>query len=176
MEEIKVYRSVWKSLFLLIVCFAFAALGILMLRDEDAGNKTAAWVSILFFGLGGLFMLYIILKERLSRVPYIVVTDTKVAMNIGFRHWEVLFVDVAIFYVFRMSPHRFGGTSLIGIKYKKGIEQRKLDNANRAGRAVRRFNNKFYGSQESIPADGLTMSPQRLCDLLNERLAASIQL
>ena len=176
MEEIKVYRSMWKTLFLLVFCFVNIALFILMLCDKEAGDRVVAWLCILFLGLGALILLYNILRERLFDKPTIVVTDTKLVMNIAFRHWEVSFADVAIFYVFKMSPHRFGGTSLIGIKYKKGIEQHKLDNANKASRAVRRFNNKFYGSQESIPADGLTMSPQCLCDLLNERLAASIQL
>lgn len=176
MEEIKVYRSIWKSLFLIISSFTFAALGILMLRDEDAGDKATAWVSILFFGLGGLFMLYIILKERLSHVPYIVITDTKLVMNIAFRHWEVSFSDVKEFYVIKMRRRGFVITQLIGIKYKEGVERSKFDNANKAGRAVRKFNRAFYGSQESIPAAGLTMRPQRLCDLLNERVAASKQL
>jgi len=59
---------------------------------------------------------------------------------------------------------------MIGVKYKKNIEAQRLDNAGQWGRAVRNFNVKLVGAQESIAADGLKIKPQALCDLLNERL------
>ena len=173
MEEIKVYRSIWKSLPLLVICFANIALFILMLRDKEVGNGILVWLYILFLGLGALILLYDILRERLFGKPTIVVTDTKLVMNIVFRYMEVSFADVKEFYVIKIRRRGFVITRLIGIKYKKGVERSKFDNANKAGRAVRQFNSAFYGSQESIPAAGLTMRPQRLCDLLNERVAAS---
>ena len=59
---------------------------------------------------------------------------------------------------------------MIGVKYKKNIEAQRLDNAGQLGRAVRHFNVKVAGAQESIAAAGLKIKPQVLCDLLNERL------
>ncbi|MBR6601561.1 MAG: hypothetical protein IKK87_06915 [Bacteroidaceae bacterium] len=124
----------------------------------------AAWIGILFFGLGGLFVAYLVLKEQLTRTPYLVITDEKVIMNAG-KPWEASFADVEIFFLTRVST-----AWMIGVKYKKSIEDQRLDNASQLGRAVRHFNVKVAGAQESIAADGLKIKPQALCDLLNEKL------
>lgn len=166
-EGIKIYRSVWRNALLILCCLAFAAGSVLILLD---GNEKplmviiAAWIGILFFGLGGLFVAYLVLKELLTRTPYLVITDEKVIMN-GEKPWEASFADVEIFFLTRIST-----TWMIGVKYKKSIEDQRLDNASQLGRAVRHFNVKVAGAQESIAADGLKIKPQVLCDLLNERL------
>ena len=166
-EEIKIYRSVWRNALLILCCLAFAAGSVLILLD---GNEKplmviiAAWIGILFFGLGGLFVAYLVLKEQLTRIPYLVITDEKVIMN-GEKPWEASFADVEIFFLTRVSTAR-----MIGVKYKKSIEDQRLDNASQLGRAVRHFNVKVAGAQESIGAVGLKIKPQVLCDLLNERL------
>ena len=166
-EEIKIYRSVWRNALLILCCLAFAAGSVLILLD---GNEKPlmviiiAWTGILFFGLGGLFVAYLVLKEQLTRTPYLVITDEKVIMNAG-KPWEASFADVEIFFLTRVSTAR-----MIGIKYKKNIETQRLDNASQWGRALRNFNVKVAGAQESIGAVGLTIKPQVLCDLLNERL------
>ena len=166
-EEIKIYRSVWRNALLILCCLAFAAGSVLILLD---GNEKplmviiAAWIGILFFGLGGLFVAYLVLKEQLTRTPYLVITDEKVIMNEG-KPWEASFADVEIFFLTRVST-----AWMIGVKYKKSIEDQRLDNASQLGRAVRHFNVKVAGAQESIAADGLKIKPQALCDLLNEKL------
>ena len=166
-EEIKIYRSVWRNALLILCCLAFAAGSVLILLD---GNEKplmviiAAWIGILFFGLGGLFVAYLVLKELLTRTPYLVITDEKVIMN-GEKLWEASFADVEIFFLIRVSTAR-----MIGVKYKKNIEAQRLDNAGQWGRAARNFSLKLTGAQESIAADGLMVKPQVLCDLLNERL------
>ena len=166
-EEIKIYRSVWRNALLILCCLAFAAGSVLILLD---GNEKplkvtiAAWTGILFFGMGGLFVAYLVLKELLTRTPYLVITDEKVIMN-GEKPWEASFADVEIFFLTRVSTAR-----MIGVKYKKNIEAQRLDNAGQWGRAARNFSLKLTGAQESIAADGLTVKPQALCDLLNERL------
>jgi len=124
----------------------------------------AAWIGILFFGLGGLFVAYLVLKEQLALTPYLVITDEKVIMN-GEKLWEASFADVEIFFLIRVSTAR-----MIGVKYKKNIEAQRLDNTGQWGRAARNFSLKLTGAQESIGAVGLTVKPQVLCDLLNERL------
>ena len=166
-EEIKIYRSVWRNALLILCCLAFAAGSVLILLD---GNEKplmviiAAWIGILFFGLGGLFVAYLVLKEQLALTPYLVITDEKVIMNAG-KPWEASFADVEIFFLIRVSTAR-----MIGVKYKKNIEAQRLDNAGQWGRAARNFSLKLTGAQESIAADGLMVKPQVLCDLLNERL------
>jgi hypothetical protein len=42
-----------------------------------------------------------------------------------------------------------------------------------AGRAVRRFNKSVAGSQEGLLAEGLTIKPKDLCEILNERVKNS---
>lgn len=166
-EDIKIYRSVWRNVLLILCSFAFTAVGVLILLD---GNEKplkvviAAWTLILLFGLGGLFIAYIVLKELLSRTPYLVITDEKVIMN-GMKPWEASFADVEMFF-----PTRVSTAWMIGIKYKTDIEDQRLDNASLLGHAVRNINVKLAGAQEAIAANGLTVNPQALCDLLNERL------
>ena len=166
-EEIKIYRSVWRNALLILCCLTFAAGSVLILLD---GNEKplmviiAAWIGILFFGLGGLFVAYLVLKELLTRTPYLIITDEKVIMN-GEKPWEASFADVEIFFLTRVSTAR-----MIGVKYNKNIEVQRLDNAGQWGRAVRNFNVNLVGAQESIAADGLKIKPQALCDSLNERL------
>ena len=108
---------------MLAVCFVFAAMGVLILLDGD--RSFLAWAGILFFGGGGLFVLFLILRERITHTPYY------------------------------------------------SIELQKFEDASKAGRAVRRFNKSVAGSQETLPADGLTIKPKDLCEILNERVKDS---
>ena len=79
MEEIKIYHSIWKNLMLVAICLAFVVLGVLQLLDGR--NSFLIWASTLFFGIGGLFMLYIILRQRITNKPYYVITDECICMD-----------------------------------------------------------------------------------------------
>ena len=118
MEEIRIYHSIWKNIGLIATCFVFVAMGILMLLRGE--QSFIAWTGILFFilffGGGGLFVLFLILRERISHKAYYIITDESV------------------------------------------------------GRTFRKLNELLAGVQESLPADGLNIKPQELCDLLNMRL------
>ena len=69
MEEIRVYLSLWKTGILILVCFAFAALGIYSLVEHPEKSGFMFWLGLLFFGFGGIFMLWLILKERITGKP-----------------------------------------------------------------------------------------------------------
>lgn len=165
-EEIKIYRSVWRNVLLILCSFAFVAISVLILFSENKkpGLDIVAWIGILFFGLGGLLIAYDIFKEQVTRTPYLIITDKKVAIN-SWRSWEASFADVETFFLISHST-----AGMIGITYKTDIEAQRLDNASQLGRAVRHFNVKLAGAQDAIAANGLTVNPQALCDLLNERL------
>ena len=150
---------------MLAVCFVFAATGVLMLLDGY--RSFLAWMSILFFGGGGLFVLFLILRERICDKAYYIITDKSVLVD-GMKKWEVRFADVEEFYLINVSSSK-----QIGIKYKKEIELQKFEDASKAGRAVRRFNKSVAGSQEALPAEGLTIKPKELCEILNERVKNS---
>ena len=61
-------------------------------------------------------------------------------------------------------------SKIIGIRFKKGVERQKMEDANIFGRLARKFNLAVSGTQESISLSGVPMKAQELCDILNERL------
>lgn len=166
-EEIRFYRSVWRNVLLSLCSFAFTAVGVLMLLAENEKPLKvviAAWIGILFFGLGGLLIAYDIIKEQVTWRPYLIITDEKVVIN-SWRSWEASFADVETCFLTCVA-----NVWMVGIKYKKNIEKQRLNDANLLGRAVRNYNLKVAGTQDAIATNGLTVKPQALCDLLNERL------
>ncbi|SET17884.1 STM3941 family protein [Prevotella sp. kh1p2] len=170
METIKVYHSLWKSGLLIAVSLGFAALGIYIIFSGNDG--IVAWLSTLFFGIGGLFVLWLVLKERINHTPYYVITDNGIIMNSGLKTYEVHFADVEYFFVTEVGTAR-GKTKLIGIQYKRNVELQKFEDAGKAGHTVRHLNMSVTGSQEALPADGLTIKPKDLCEILNERVESS---
>ncbi len=163
MSEIRIYHSIWKNIALMAVCFVFVAMVIIMLLHGE--HSFTVWAGILLFGGGGLFVLFLILRERICHKAYYIITDESVLMDSGMKKWEVRFADVEEFYLINVVSSK-----LIGIKYKKEVEFQKMSDANSAGRTIRKLNESIAGVQESLPADGLNIKPQDLCDLLNMRL------
>ena len=163
MEEIRIYHSIWKNIGLIAICFVFVATGVFQLVNGD--NAFIIWAGILFFGLCGLFFVFLMLRERINHKPYYIITDESVSMDSGMKKWEVRFADVEEFYLINVSSSK-----QIGIKYKKEVEFQKMNDASSAGRTFRKLNERLAGVQESLPADGLNIKPQELCDLLNMRL------
>ena len=161
MEEIRIYLSLWKNGLVILVCFAFAAVGIrtLIVHPEKFGFML--WLGLLLFGLGGIFMLWLVLMERITDKPYYLVTDESVTMNSGLKAWVVRFDDVESFFLVG---------KMIGIRYKKDREIQKMEDASILGRIVRRFNQRIGDAQEHLYVSGMTMKPKELCDLLNERV------
>jgi hypothetical protein len=163
MREIRIYHSILKNIALMAVCFVFVAMGIFILMHGE--RSFIAWTGILFFGGGGLFVLFLIMRERISHKAYYIITDESVLMDSGMKKREVRFADVEEFYLINVMSSK-----QIGIKYKKDVEFQKMNDASNAGRIIRKMNESIAGVQESLPADGLNIKPQELCDLLNMRL------
>lgn len=161
MEEIRVYLSLWKTGILILVCFAFAALGLHTLIVHPEKSGFVFWLGLLFFGFGGIFMLWLILRERITGKPYYLVTDESVIMNSGLKAWKIRFADVESFFLVG---------KMIGIRYNKDKEIQKMEDASGLGRLVRRFNQRIGNAQEHLYVSGMTMKPKELCDLLNERV------
>jgi len=136
-----------------------------MLHQPKSGFEViVAWLSIAFFGLTGLFILYTTFKERLTGRPYLTITDKCIIM--GEKQTVINFADVESFEVVRLRNQSF-----VAIHYKPGIEQRKMDEASTLGRSIRNLNSRLTQAQENISTVGTGMNAQELCDLLNERLA-----
>ena len=59
------------------------------------------WISVVSFGLGGLYILYGTLKERLTGRPVLTITDEAVNME-GMKQAVIRFADVESF---EFPPH-----------------------------------------------------------------------
>lgn len=165
MEGIRIYHSLWRMLFMGIGGLAFAVMIILILRSPRPGNVIIGYIGIVFFGLGGLALIYWTLKERLTGRPFLTITDEGIICNGGWKQYEIRFADVNSFVL-------LGGrqSKIIGIRFKKGVERQKMEDANIISRLARKFNLAVSGTQESISLSCVPMKAQELCDILNERL------
>lgn len=122
------------------------------------------WIGVVFFGLGGLYMLYGMLKERLMGKPFLTITDEAVIMD-GMKQAVIRFADVKSFNVVKMGKQEF-----VAVHYKPGVELKKMDEANGLDRSIRKLNLQLVNAQENISTTGTDMKAQELCDLLNERM------
>lgn len=165
METVRIYHSTWRMLLLAIVSLAMAVGGYLMAIHSPKGfDIVVGWIGVLFFGLGGLYMLYGMLKERLTGKPFLTITDEAIIMD-GMKQAVIRFADVESFNVVKMGKQEF-----VAVHYKPGVELKKMDEANGLDRSIRKLNRQLVNAQENISTTGTGMKAQELCDLLNERL------
>lgn len=184
MEEIKIYHSLWKNAKQILFCIAFTALGVYVIA-KGAQGKTLfwAWTSIIFFGCGGLIIIYDLLMQHITHLPYMLITNEYVRVNVTHKKKiEIRFADVKSFYLinakvpstkrgrlrFSKMPQIF-----IGIRYKSEMEQDKLGNAATGERIIRKINSRWVGSQEHLLVVDLTLKPEEVCELLNKRVPKS---
>lgn len=86
--DIKLYKSPWKAIKLILLCSIFVVGGVFLLNSSDA-PRWAGWMSILFFGLGypvGLFHLF-------DRRPQIIINEIGIFDRMAYRdfiNWEVI--------------------------------------------------------------------------------------
>ena len=80
MNEIKIYHSVWKNAITIIACLAMAGLGIFV-GIREGKFSWIVWMAIVIFGLGGLFMAYMVIKDKIAHRPFLIITDEYVRMN-----------------------------------------------------------------------------------------------
>lgn len=88
MLELKLYKSPWKAIKLLLGCSAFVALGVFLLCQPDA-PRLAAWLSIGFFGLGIPASIF----QLLDRRPQIIINEVGIfdrTAHRDFINWEII--------------------------------------------------------------------------------------
>ena len=88
MQELKLYKSPWKAVKLLVGCVAFVGASYVMVGSPGA-PQWAAWLGLVFFGLGALVSLF----QLLDRRPQIVVNDVGIfdrMMHHEFINWEII--------------------------------------------------------------------------------------
>ena len=170
MENVKIYHSLGRGPIIAAICFVVAGISeilinVLAILTNDGGIRWTPWLIGLFCLGFGLYLFIPWWKEKNKKIPFLEVTDDKVIMN-SLKSWEIPFSDVDEFFFTNITKQ------LIGIRYKENAEAQKLENAHSAGNAVRQMNKMLIGAQEGIPTYRLSMKPQALLDLLNQRLEA----
>ncbi len=101
MKEIKLYKSPWRAIKLILLCSIFVVGGYFILIDTDS-PKWIGWFNICFFGLGypiGLFHL-------LDRRPQIIINDLGIFDRTTYEkfiNWEVIWGA----YPIKISGERF---------------------------------------------------------------------
>ena len=152
-------------LLLVMASFAIAVAGFFIAIHSPKGfHIIVGWISVVFFGLGGLYMLYGMLKERLTGKPFLMITDKCIIIE-TMKQTIVNFADVKSFEVLKVRQQKF-----IAIHYKPNVEHQKMDEAGTIGRSIRSLNRRLVNAQETISITGTGVKSEELCDLLNERL------
>ena len=170
MENIKIYHSFGRGPIIAAICFIVAGLSeilinVLAILTSDGSVRWTPWLIGLFCLGFGLFFLIPWWKEKNKKIPFLEVTDDKVIMN-SLKSWEIPFSEVEEFFFTNITKQ------LIGIRYKENVEAQKSENAHSVGNTVSQMNKMLIGAQEGIPTYRLSMKPQALLDLLNQRLEA----
>ncbi len=93
----------------------------------------------------------------------LVITDVQLRVNAP-EPWVVQLSGVESFYV-----DKFKGRKFIGIRYKDNIEGGFLEEVITEGRK-RRFKAAMQGYPYEVYVNGLSKTPQEICDLLNSRI------
>ena len=168
MENIKIYHSLGKGPLIAAICIMVAGICEIILEAVarlawDGYFKGAPWLIGLFMLGLGLSLVIPYWIEKYKKKPFLEVTDDKVIMN-SLKGWEIPFSEVEEFFFTDITKQ------LIGIRYKKDVETQKLENARSIRNTVRKMNKMLVGAQEGIPTQGLSMKPQEIFDLLNQRL------
>lgn len=169
--EIRIYRSLWKTTLLSLLCLAFAAIGGLMIMDNDgsAGRRLlAGWLNVIFFGGCGLSVLAVNVHNRIRHIPFLIIHRDRLECYVQFKGTYYT-IDLADVERFRMI--RIFGAGQIAVDYKPAPLAGKYEKASSPGRRLLEFNLNVSGAVESIPADGLTMPGKKICAILNGRLA-----
>ena len=163
MEDIRIYRIVWKNLLAAIACLTLTAVSIVDSINRNGGPGEMAVG--LCFGLIGLFVLYKTVKVRLR--PYLTINDKCLVQsrpnypNHTVRFSEVDHFELSWFNI--LLPFERD----ILVYYKKDKYKQKVYSPTFFGRIAAKL---FSGADEYINISGINMKPQELFDLLSERV------
>ncbi|MBO4431192.1 MAG: hypothetical protein J5790_07640 [Bacteroidaceae bacterium] len=173
MKEIKLYHKVWMFLPVLLIMLALTIVYLIpIIRGNNSSYWIWNWFLLLFSGSFFLWGLFAILRERVLHKPALTITEDKVIVN-GKKEYH--FADIHHFALIEY-PGLYISTNVISIHYMPSVETKKMSEAKGIDRIYRKMNVAMMNAQDSIQVTNLTMKPQQLCDLLNERLKKYRQL
>ena len=160
MEEIKLYHKVWMILPPLLILLGLSIVAIIPLSQ---GKGSLFGNCSLLLGSGSVFLwgLSVLIRERVLHIPPIIITDDKVIVG----KKEYNFADIHHFDLAYLSK-----SDVIRIHYMPDVEAKKKSEAKGMDRIGRKINRILMGAEDCIQVTNLTMTPEKLCNLLNKRL------
>ena len=163
MEEIKINVSIKVWIYILLAVAACWA--ILMGVSRAIGGPEVIEANKYQMIMMFLVTTSIILGPAfIKRKTKLVITDVQLRVNAP-EPWVVQLSGVESFYV-----GKFKGRKFIGIRYKDNIRGGFPEEVIAEGRK-QRSKAALQGYPYEVYVSGLTMKPQEICDLLNQRLA-----
>ena len=161
MNEIKIKVSIKVWIFILLAVAACWA--IIMGVSRAVGGPGAIGADKYYMITMFICMTSIILVPAyIKRRTKLVVTDVQLRVNAP-EPWVVQLSEVESFYV-----DKFKGRTFIGIRYKESAWEAHKENITEDRK--RRLKAAMQGYPYEVYVSGLTMKPQEICDLLNERI------
>lgn len=161
MNEIKINMSIKVWFYILLAVAALFA--ILMGISRAVGGPDA--IGAQKYHMITMFLcitLIIIVPAYIRTKTKLVITDVQLRVNAP-EPWVVQLSGVESFYV-----DKFKGRTFIGIRYKEGAWEAHKENFTEDRK--RRSRAAMQGYPYEVYVGGLTMKPQEICDLLNERI------
>ena len=119
------------------------------------------WSLLLLSGGTFLWGLSVLIRERVLHIPPIIITEDK--LIVGKKEYN--FADIHHFDLIYFSQ-----TTNIRIHYMPDVEAKKKSEAKGMERIGRKINRIIMGAEDCIQVANLTMTPEKLCNLLNKRL------
>lgn len=171
-NAIRIYHSLWKNLLLIIGCLAFTIGGCLIVKNPYTDWPTkvfGGFLSIIFFGGGGILIAVVTLYNRLRQIPFLIIHEGRLELYELRKktYHTVNFADVKRFRFLKdHSP------KMIAIDYLAAPLIHKFDDSSELKQKLMALNFHETGAIENIAVHNLTMKGQKICDILNERLLA----
>ena len=159
MKKIKIYGYKWKPIWGIVMFFAFMAACMFGMYQSESSNISGIAIPATMFALNTAFCIIALA----TRKPKLIITDYSVMVN-TYMPWEVLFEEVDSFY-----PTSYKGEDVIGIRYKKDIEDGLTVEEVEDGISMRKKTLLNPGEPYDIYVTGLSKKPKDILNLLNER-------
>ncbi|MEO5979019.1 MAG: STM3941 family protein [Chryseolinea sp.] len=151
--DIKLYKSPWKAIKLILLCSIFVFGGLILLNNSHA-PKWVAWMSIGFFGLGypvGLFHLF-------DRRPHIIINEIGIfdrTINKDFINWDV----IQGAYLISIHGQKFV-CLVVDEKYEPSAKKGEVS------KSVSNFNKKIGGQELNISLGQITVDDAKLTEFI----------
>ncbi len=168
---VRIYKSMWKNIFLSLLSLAIAAVGCYIIMDDTCDMRikiVSGWLNVAFFGGGGLLILLYTIYSKVMHIPFLIIYKDRVEQYMPLKraYYTVRFADVRSFRFFDsvFTPNA------IAVDYYSDVALQKQKKSSGMKKKFFIFNVFATGAMEHIYADNMTMKGREIYFLLDARL------